>query len=355
MGTIIPRLRQDGTTRYRAQIRIKRDGEIIHNESRTFSKKAMATAWMAAREAELEQPGAIMAHRHKKVTVGWVVKTYREEVSEIGGFGRSKVANLKQIEGMAIANLPAVTLSSMDLLAHIQQRRKLDGAGAATVGNDLIWLRIAFRYVRRAKGISLPLQAIDDAAEEARAARLIGKAKRRDRRPTPEELEQLDAHFQRSRLRHMRYIMWFAIYSCRRQEEICDILREEMHRETMTYQVRDLKHPDGSAGNDKLALLPARGWEVVAAILREVPPDDAGRLLPFNSRTVSANFTRACHVLGIKDLRFHDLRHEGCSRLGEEGCTIPQIQQVSLHESWGSLQRYVNMPPVRARRVDFKV
>lgn len=342
MGTIIPRPQRDGTTRYRAQIRIKQGGVIVHNESRTFSKKAMASAWIATREAELEEPGAIMASRHKKITVGWVVKTYREEVTEIGGFGRSKLANLKQLEGMAIADLPAVTLSSMDLLTHVQQRRRLDGAGAATVANDLVWLRIAFRYVRRAKGLLLPLQAIDDAAEEARASRLIGKAKRRDRRPTPDELEKLDAHFQQQRLRPdgsspaMRYIMWFAIYSCRRQEEICDILRAEMHKDTMTYQVHNLKHPDGSAGNDKLALLPARGWEVVAAILRDVSPDDAGRLLPFNSRTVSANFTRACHVLGIKDLRFHDLRHEGCSRLGEDGYTIPQIQQVSMHESWGA-------------------
>ena len=55
----------------------------------------------------------------------------------------------------------------------------------------------------------------------------------------------------------------------------------------------------------------------------------------------------------IVDLRFHDLRHEALSRLGEDGYTVPQIQQVSLHESWDSLRRYVNMPARRGERVEF--
>ena len=47
-----------------------------------------------------------------------------------------------------------------------------------------------------------------------------------------------------------------------------------------------------------------------------------------------------------------DLRHEGITRLAEDGLTIPQIQQVSLHESWESLRRYVNLSH-REDRLDF--
>lgn len=358
MGSIIPRRQKDGSQRYRAQIRIKKDGQVIYSESKTFSKKAMAAAWLAKREPELEEPGAIDSAKYKGLTVGDVLRRYQDDVMTSGAFGRTKRMHLKQLEGMAIASLPAIRLSSADLLAHIQGRRK-SGAGASTVNNDLVWLRIAFQYVKRAAGIRLPIEAINDAAESARSARLIGKPVQRDRRPTPEELEKLDAFFRQKRLRSngssppMRLIMWLAIYSCRRQDELCSIMRNDLSREFSVYKVCDLKHPTGSAGNDKLAKLPDRGWQVVDAILNSVPSTD-GRLLPFNTKTVSASFTRACHVLGIKDLRFHDLRHEGCSRLGEDGLTIPQIQQVSLHESWGSLQRYVNMPPLRLRRVEFE-
>jgi len=49
------------------------------------------------------------------------------------------------------------------------------------------------------------------------------------------------------------------------------------------------------------------------------------------------------HVLGIDDLHFHDLRHEGCSRLFELGWTIPQVASVSGHRSWQSLKRYSHL------------
>lgn len=358
MGTIVPRPQKDGTTRYRAQIRIKRGGQIVHNESQTFSKKPMAVAWLARREAELEKPGAIDASKHGGVSVGDVLQMYREEVVEGGAFGRTKLAHIRQLEGGPLAELSAVSITSIDLLAHIKQRRQ-GGAGPATVANDLIWLRIAFKYVRRARGIPLRPEVIDEATEAARSARMIGRAKRRDRRPTPDELEKLDAYFGKQTFRKdgssppMRLIMWFAIYSCRRQEEICSLRRADIDIDSRTIMVRDVKHPDGSAGNNRLALMTPRCLDLVGVILQDVRSGD-GRLLPFNEKTVSANFTRACRVLGIDNLRFHDLRHEGCSRLAEDGATIPQIQQVSLHESWSSLQRYVNLPPVRARRVDFE-
>jgi len=66
-------------------------------------------------------------------------------------------------------------------------------------------------------------------------------------------------------------------------------------------------------------------------------------LIPLSPKTIGGEFRKACKILGIEDLKFHDLRHEGCTRLAEQGFTIPQIQQVSLHDSWGSLERYVSV------------
>lgn len=352
MGTIVPRKQKDGTLRYRAQIRIKKDGKIIHSESETFSKRSIAQNWMARREAELEKPGALDAIKHKGRTIGELVGKYREEVS--GSFGRTKKAHLKQIEGMALADEDAVTLTTQRLMAHIQQRRK-EGAGPSTVANDIIWLRSVFKYAKRAWGIPVSLEVIQDAADVARHARLIGRPKKRDRRPTPEELEKLDAYFAQKRQRQdrsppMRLIMWFAIYSCRREEEITTILIGDLHEESGTYLVRDLKHPEGSEGNHKWAKMQERGWEVVRLARGD---RTSGPLFPYNHRTVGANFTKACKLLGIEDLHLHDLRHEGASRLAEDGKTIPEIQQVTLHESWGSLSIYVNMPARRLRRVDF--
>ena len=70
---------------------------------------------------------------------------------------------------------------------------------------------------------------------------------------------------------------------------------------------------------------------------------DKDLFIPLSPKTIGGEFRNACKILGIEGLRFHDLRHEGCTRLAEQGFTIPQIQQVSLHDSWGSLERYVSV------------
>lgn len=43
------------------------------------------------------------------------------------------------------------------------------------------------------------------------------------------------------------------------------------------------------------------------------------RIFPYTADAISTAFTRACRVLWIADLRFHDLRHEATSWLFEAG------------------------------------
>jgi site-specific recombinase XerD len=49
--------------------------------------------------------------------------------------------------------------------------------------------------------------------------------------------------------------------------------------------------------------------------------------------------------LGIIDLHFHDLRHEGTSKLFEEGYQIQQVALVTGHKDWRHLRRYTNLKP----------
>jgi integrase len=72
-------------------------------------------------------------------------------------------------------------------------------------------------------------------------------------------------------------------------------------------------------------------------------PRVGSRIFPYTTDAISAAFTDACKILGIEDLHFHDLRHEGISRLFEMGRTIPQVAVVSGHKSWSSLKRYTHI------------
>lgn len=58
------------------------------------------------------------------------------------------------------------------------------------------------------------------------------------------------------------------------------------------------------------------------------------------SSAVKCSFERLRTRAGLKHIRFHDLRHEGISRLHEMGLTLPEIQSISGHREMAMLERY---------------
>ncbi|WP_020504327.1 tyrosine-type recombinase/integrase, partial [Lamprocystis purpurea] len=323
-----------------------------YSETKTFTKKATAKAWAAEREEQIRRDPAAAKTRaeHQGVTVATLIEHYLKARETVAPLGRSKGAHLRMLLGFDLARCAALTLTAQQVVEHIQGRRA-GGTGGATVANDLIWRRVVFRYARTALGVPVDPHVLDDASEICRAERMITRPQRRKRRPTDDELTRIAERFRSLRLRSRRnpgppmdLILWAAIYSCRRLDELCRMRLSDFDREHRTWMIRDLKHPDGSAGNDREMLVTDRFLAVVDAILALPGRDpDEDRLLPYNSKTVGTYWQRQLKVLGVVDLHFHDLRREGCSRLAEAGMTIPEIQRVSLHDSWSSLQIYVNM------------
>ena len=155
----------------------------------------------------------------------------------------------------------------------------------------------------------------------------------------------------------MHLIIWFAIYSCRRQAEIGRLAWADLDLETRQWLVKDVKHPRGSKGNHKKfevrdELIPLIEALQSEKIRRQIQGNPDLLLGGYQSKTISALFTNACRALHIEDLRFHDLRHEGATRLAEDGLSIPLMQQVTLHGDWESMRVYTNIRR-RPRRLDF--
>jgi len=61
------------------------------------------------------------------------------------------------------------------------------------------------------------------------------------------------------------------------------------------------------------------------------------------TETFKTEWRRLLDTAKIKNLRFHDLRHEGISRLFEKEWTIQEVALISGHRSWSSLKRYTNL------------
>ena len=344
MATIRTRQRRDGSLAYLSEVRIKRDGEIIHRQSKTFDRRGQAKAWTESREKKFAKkvPAAKRSLKLTQATLRKVLEKYREDVSEVRPMGRSKTSNIRFLEKCEIARMTACEIKSFDIIAHVRSRRQ-GGAGPSTANNDIVWLRVILRYARAAWDLPFDLSVIDNASEVLKAEKLISKAKSRSRRPTADELDALTELFERRDKRRsnmpMKDIVWFAIHSARRQSEITDLLFSDNDEESQTGAVRDLKHPTERDQIRRFKYTP-EAWEIVC---RQVNDND--RIFPYEPRSIGSAFRQACKLLDIRDLHFHDLRHEATSRLFEAGYSIVEVQQFTLHDSWGTLSRYTHLRP----------
>jgi integrase len=331
-----------------AQIRLKKAGRIIFSESKTFDRKPAASAWLKKRETELAEPGALEQAKIEDPTLADVIDKYNQDT--IRPHGKTKDQVLRSIKESSLGELLCSEIKSHTLVEWLQGMT----SQPQTRSNYLSHLGSVFSVARPAWGYPLDKQQIDDARMAADRLGLISRSKQRTRRPTLPELDKLMAHFtvsekKRSNAIPMTSLILFSIYATRRQEESCRMVAEDLDVEQSEIIVRDMKNPGEKIGNDVITMLPPEALKLIQA--RKVTK---GRIWPFNAQSVSSSFTRACQILGIEDLHFHDLRHEGISRLFELGWNIPRVASVSGHRSWKSLQRYTHMKQTGDKLKDWK-
>lgn len=326
---------------YLAQILIKRDGKIVHRESRTFDREPAARSWIKKREKEAKTPEGLEVIRSERPTLEQAINRYiKDTVKEMG---KTKAQVLETIKTFDIAQRPCDEITSADLFEFAQELGTT--RQPQTVANYMSHLGAVYAIARPAWGFPLDEARMRDAIKVAGRMGVTSKSRARNRRPTLDELNTLMSFFQerqqrRPRALPMMKVITFGIFSTRRQEEITRITWSDFDEEHSRVLVRDMKNPGSKIGNDIWCDLPEQAVKIIRTMPRRKNDD---RIFPFHADTISSGFTRACQFLQIKDLRFHDLRHDGVSRLFELGWNIPHVAAVSGHRSWQSLKRYTHL------------
>lgn len=343
MGTITVRKRRDGSTGYTAQIRIMQKGVTVYQESQTFDRKATAQAWIKRVETEMSAPGAIEKANRSGITVKEMIERYLLEYEKLRPLGKTKRATLRAISETWLGKLEDREITSQKLVEYADGRMMNDGIQAQTVGNDLAHLGAVLSVARPAWGYDIDPMAMPDARKVLRKMGAVTRSKERNRRPTLEELDRLFGYFCEMRDRRkqeidMVRVTAFALFSTRRQEEITRIKWHALDEARQMVLVTDMKNPGQKYGNDVWCHVPDEAWRIMQSM-----PRVAEDIFPYNSRSISASFTRACQFLEIEDLHFHDLRHDGVSRLFEMGLDIPKVASVSGHRDWNSMRRYTHL------------
>jgi integrase len=325
-------------------VQIRRKGH--KSISKSLPTKGLAQEWARKIEREIDTQDFQDGRAISSTTVSDLIDRYSREMQNTKPFGRNKRAVLESLkQHLGMRTIPEIT--SEIILEHVKTRQ-LDkpngdpGAGGVTISVELTYLGAVFKAAKQLWKLPIDTDAISAARTSMRYQGLQMKSKERTRRPTEEEIKRLCAFFAAKGSRQkvpMPDLIRFAIATAMRLGEIINLQWSDLNESDRTIIIRNRKHPQQKQGNDQEVPLLGDAF----SIIEKQPKGEDQRIFPVADGTVSSIFPRACAALGILDLRFHDLRHEGVSRLFEQGYRIEQVAVVSGHRDWKMLARYTQI------------
>lgn len=304
------------------RVQVRRKGRYVND---TFLRRKDAEEWALEIERRIDrgEPPLAVNLREQRI-FGDLIRLHRDDLREVGKrIGRSKTASLAFLE----ERLGRLHLQELDRDRLIQfgKERAAEGAGPVTLGIDLGYIKTILSHAAAVHGVFVSTEGVDLARIALGRLGLVGKGVERDRRPTQDELNRVIAAFEANAWQKIPLgrIIRFAVATAMRQDEICRVAWSDFDEQNRMLLIRDRKDPRRKNGNNqRIPLLDISGYDGFAIIQeqrRMVDANPCGRIFPYNGRSVGTAFRRQCRDLKIKDLRFHDLRHEGTSRLFEAG------------------------------------
>jgi integrase len=151
-------------------------------------------------------------------------------------------------------------------------------------------------------------------------------------------MERLQESLEKTKHKTLSNIVRFAIHTGMRRSEILLIRWADVDRQAHTVHVADTK-------NGTSRTVPLSPSAIAVMPHRASGRDEGERLFPMSANALRLAWERLKRRAGIRDLRFHDLRHEAISRFFEMGLSIPEVGLISGHRDVRMLLRYTHLRP----------
>jgi integrase len=327
MATIIKR-----GDNFRAQIR--QAGQ--RTMSKSFPKKALADEWVRDTEAALSKN----TYRDDKTVLSDVIKSAFRVLNLTG----DKAKHYKQID-KRFGHLALKEITREVLFGFVEERK--GEVKPSTINHTFIYLGTVLRFAEAYMLLKPNIEEFKLAKEWLTGQGFLEKADRRTRRVSDDEMQAIKDEwilddYQGSSAKgwSLPDMMKFAVTTAmRRGEQFC-LRWDELDEEQRTVGCWR-KHPKGKVYS-RVPLLK----EAMDIIDRQERSRDT--LFNISSNHAAKVFNIYRDKAGIKDLCWHDLRHEGVSRLFEMGVfQIPEVAMFSGHRDIQMLHSYTHLSAER--------
>lgn len=351
------------------QAKVRRKGQSAM--SKTFETKRDAEDWAAVIEGKMVTCEFKDNRMAAKTTLRQVLDDYEEKVMPLRK-GHQLAYMVKAWKERPLADRFIGSITAADVLEWIRGRLattitvyaktgkgtvKLDTDGKPivryskplspkTVANEITLLSTVFTHAR----VGMKMEAL------VNPVGLISKDDRprgrpRDRRLDDErdEYDRLLSALKVDRNPYAPALLEFAVETAARRGEMADLMWRDVNLARRIAVLRDTKN-----STDRVIGLSTKAVKVLEALpSRPVEGSDPGdaRVFPLSADSITGIFGRAkerCSIgnrHAVGGLTFHDLRHEGTSRLFEKGLNVMEAAHQTGHKTLQMLKRYTQPKP----------
>jgi len=328
-------IRKKGDYQWHVQIRRKKRGLGEVKATQTFVTKAQAEEWAREIEREIDRGVYVSRAEAESTTLTEACDRYEQEVLP-GLKGKAADASRLKTIKAELGKLPLSAINSTVLA-------KFRDTGLQIVSNQSVIheLGLITRVLKACAldwGIALP-GGIPQVRKPA-------KPNGRDRRVEQGEIDEIISV---SESQELGVIVAIAIETAMRRSEIASLERDAVELKRSIIQLTKTKN-----GDDRKVPLSSKAKELFASI----PARIDGKVFGLQPDSISQAFDRAvqrarklyvekCEKDGstpskswLKDLHFHDLRHEATSRIAEKVSNIIELASITGHKDLQMLKRY---------------
>ena len=303
----------------RWEVRIRRS--CRPTQTKTFTLKSDAQQWAREAEIALEKGELLQKPKACPITFEEAAKRYLEEVAiHHKGVASERYRLWAMVKRLGKAKT-ITAITSQDIASYKVERQK--EVTSASVRRELNLLSSLFETAKNEWGISAlnnPVTAVKRPSDSVA----------RNRRLTPTEKEQLLSESLRTGGQQLHLAILIALITGMRQGEILKLKWNDIDFDRNQITVRDTKN-----GLNRVIVISSvlRGALVTARQNKE-------KIFTITASGLQQAFRKLTTRLQIRNLRFHDLRHEAISSFFEIGLSVPEVQLMSGHRTLDQLMRY---------------
>ena len=318
-------------------VEIKRQGH--KNIYKTFNQKSDAMKWGRSVELQLDQSRYRDTSNASKTTLLSVMERHLKERLRVVRAPKKEQSRFNVIKKHDIVKRSLSSLTPQ-IFARYRDERMDDGISNSTICRELSFMSIANKKAIRFYNCWLPEHPIPNDIKPK-------ENPPRNRRLQEGEFEKLMQHCKTKRNSYWCSMIEFAIETAMRLNEQLTLKWDQVDLKKMMITI--LAEHSKTGVERKIPLTPR-----AIQILNEIPRHINGRVFPVSLNNFQRAWRSITRNAEIKNLHWHDLRREACSRLMEQGLSISEVQMFTGHKTLSlMLQTYSqHNPSVVAKKLN---